>query len=299
MTFSNTNDSYGHRHLHDNCTFQCRKMLGGTFGVVLACITVLIFFVIGCVFAPSGSLDVKELLSLGLESGRTYADAVDDFNVFRMVSLVLLEARFVLSSTADYIGLGILLILGGITIVLFPLSQGWKKARKWWIERGKRANGDRKLQKSIIPGFTNRLKVYNHMEVYIISFCIAIWQLGAVVAYCLHNYCFMLKRFYEALAYVGLVEKTESNCFQRQALDPLTMVIGLGSFLLLLVSFITQMIDQHKKNKEKAGELLVEDRIPKEGGKIHLVQRVDPVEVIVKRTLEPFDVLYEEDEESS
>jgi len=307
LIYRQTNDplSFSNRsHEHEvnadpsrgTCTFQCRKMLGGTFGVVLAGITILIFFIIGCVLAPSGSLDVQELLSLGLESGRTYADAVDDFNVFRMVSLVLLKARFVLSSSVDYVGLGILLTLGVITIVLFPLSQGWKRARKWWNEREARASGERKLRKSIIPGFTNRLKVYHHMEVYIVSFCIAIWQLGAVVAYCLHNYCFMLKRFYEALAYIGLVEKTESNCFRRQALDPLTMIIGLGSFLLLLVSFITQIFDQLKKNKEKAGELLIEERQPKEGGKVHLVQRVEPVQVVVRRNLEPFDVLHEEDE---
>jgi len=281
-----------------------RNILGGTIGVILAGVSTFIIFIIGCSLAPSGSLDVKDVLSLGLESGRTYADAVDDFNVFRMISLVFLKARFVLSSTSDYVGLGILFFLGFITVILFPVMQGWKKFQEW---RNNSVDDDIMLsqqqqkvkKKAVIPGFTNRLKVYHHMEVYIISFCIANWQLGAVVAYALHNYCFLLQRFYESLAYVGLVDHTESNCFQHQAADPLTSVIFVGSFSLLLASFIMQMLAQYKKNKKHAGEFLEEDYNNDRGREGKIVENLESQAfdvVVMKKNFEPSYAIIEENE---
>ena len=235
-------------------------MMGGTVAVVFACVFVVILFIIGCTLTPSLSLDVDEVLSIALESGRTFADAVNEFSVFQVVSLVLLKTRFVLSSTADYVGLGILLSVAGLSMFMFPLLQGWKKFQEW---RANRKQGtplrNRLRRKSVIPGFTNRLKVWNHMEIFVISFCIASWQLCAVVAYVIHNYCDLLQRFYEALAYIGLVERTTSNCFGIQASDPLTLLILIGSFFLLLASFVMQMIGQYKKNKAHIEELLDEE----------------------------------------
>jgi hypothetical protein len=235
-------------------------MMGGTVAVLFSGVFVVILFIIGCTLAPSLSLDVDEVLSIALESGRTYADAVNEFNVFEVVSRVLLKTRFVLSSTADYVGLGILLSVALLSMVIFPVLQGWKKLREW---RASRKQGtpttlcDRLRRKSVIPGFTNRLKVWNHMEIFVISFCIASWQLCAVVAYVVHNYCDLLQRFYEALAYIGLVERTTSNCFGIQASDPLTLLILIGYFFLLLASFLMQMISQYKKNQAR-----IEERVP-------------------------------------
>lgn len=96
------------------------------------------------------------------------------------------------------------------------------------------------------------------MEVYVVSFCIASWQLGAVVAYIVHNYCDLLERFYEALGYVGLVERTSINCFRVQMADTFTLLMLIGSFFLMLTSFLMQMHTQYKKNKEHIEELLDE-----------------------------------------
>ena len=97
------------------------------------------------------------------------------------------------------------------------------------------------------------------MEVYVISFCIASWQLGAVVAYVIHNYCFLLQRLYESLGYAGLIERTESNCFRVQASAPFTLLIFIGSFFLLFASFLVQMYGQYKKNREYLEELMDEE----------------------------------------
>ena len=167
-------------------------------------------------------MDAEGMLSVALESGRTYADAVYDFNVFRVVSIMLLKSRFILQSTSDYVGLGILLGLAGVSVVAFPIMQGWKALQGWGIKRERGSMRSLRVTKfkAVIPGFTNCIKFWNHMEVFVISFCIASWQLGAAVSHLIHNYCDVLHQFYLGLAYVGLVERTTANCFRVQASDP-------------------------------------------------------------------------------
>ena len=238
-----------------------RRMMGGTVSAGLAVVTAIILFIIGCTLAPSLSTDAKGVLGVALESGRTFADAVNDFNLFRVVSVVLLKTRFVLQSTSDYVGLGILLGLAGISMVAFPIMQGWKALKEWRIKREGGSTTPLPVTKfkAVIPGFMNRLKVWNHMEVFVISFCIACWQLCAAVSYLIHNYCDLLRRLYEALGYIGLVERTTANCFPVQASDPFTLLLLIGSFFLLLVSFILQAYEQFKTNRKHVEELMEDE----------------------------------------
>jgi hypothetical protein len=77
--------------------------MGGTvLAVVFSGVIVMILFIIGCTLAHSLSSDVDEVLSSVVESGRTCADAIIKYNVFEVVSHILLKTRFVLSPTADY-----------------------------------------------------------------------------------------------------------------------------------------------------------------------------------------------------
>ena len=78
----------------------------------------------------------------------------------------------------------------------------------------------------------------------------------------IHNYCDLLERFYEALTFVGLAERTTNNCFGVQASDPLTLLLLIGSFFLLLTSFVLQILGQYKKNKAHIEELLDEESRP-------------------------------------
>ena len=97
-------------------------VLSGTVGAVLACFGVITLFIIGATLAPSISVDVKETLSIALESERTLKTAVMDFNVFSVIIVALLKSRFVLSSTSDYVGLCILtslVIIGGMVCLLY------------------------------------------------------------------------------------------------------------------------------------------------------------------------------------
>jgi hypothetical protein len=222
--------------------------MGGTVSVALAGLFVFILFIIGCAMAPSLSVDAKEILSVALESGRTYADAVNDFNVFRVVSLVLLKTRFVLSSTATMLDLASCSPWQGYQWLPFQLCRAGKGCEHGTTVA--RKSGLSPPNPNTCPSFLVSpiaSRFGNHMEIFVISFCIASWQLGAVFSYLLQNYCDMLHQLYDALGYVGLVEQTSSNCFSVQASDPFTLVMLIGSFIVLFASFIIQAHDQYKK----------------------------------------------------
>ena len=234
------------------------QVLAGTIGVSLAGITVVLLFIIAIILAPSVSLKVDNILSIALESGRTYEDFVNEFNVFRLISLVLLNARFVLNSKWDYVGLGISLFLAIVTSVLFPAIQAYTMLREWWKQR----KDSERYEKIIAPprlessiGFPYRLRALKHMEVYIISFVIASWQLAAVTVYVIHNYCVLMGSLFNALAYIGFVEKTSSQCFRVQASAASTMFIFVGSFVLLLAAFVFQARAQYLTNKREVDEM--------------------------------------------
>jgi putative exporter of polyketide antibiotics len=56
----------------------------GTVAVALSGgVVVVLLFIIGCTVALSRSLDVDEVLSTVVASGRTYADALNDFPSLR------------------------------------------------------------------------------------------------------------------------------------------------------------------------------------------------------------------------
>lgn len=226
------------------------KCLRGSVAVTLAAVTILILLIIGFILAPSSSLEVNRAIGIALESGNTFAQAVERFNVFRVVCLVLLETRVVLQSTEDYVGLGILLGLIILTALGFTIMQIYNFVVRILDHLNHRNYEclDAKQETCTI----NRLKAWEHMEVYIIAFVFASWQLGAITAYVIHNYCDILKNLYDALSYIGLLEETNANCFASQASAPTTLGILIGSFSILFVSFLVQAITQFKENKASA-----------------------------------------------
>jgi len=234
-----------------------RGVLRGTIGVVFAIIAGVTLLIIGTTLAPSATIDMKRVLGIALDSGRTYEQTVSDFNVFRTICTVLLETRFVLDNTEDYVGLGILIFLVILTSVAFPAIQAAAKFRTWLRERRNPSSQRRehKSTKKSIPGFFNRLKAYECMEIYITAFCLASWQLGAVVAYVIHLYCENMARLFDALSYVGIVERTSAQCFEIQVTASSTVVIVTSSFILLVISFVMQAYSQYKENKLMMEEL--------------------------------------------
>jgi len=98
------------------------------------------------------------------------------------------------------------------------------------------------------------------MEMYVVAFVLASWQLAAVSQYAIHTYCeTVLGQIYDTMIYIGLAERTSTQCFQDQATYPSFIISILGGFLILLLSFIFQAAVQYRKNKAFAKRIAETD----------------------------------------
>eukprot|EP00977_Amphora_coffeiformis_P008138 scaffold1819_cov160-Amphora_coffeaeformis.AAC.8 len=109
----------------------------------------------------------------------------------------------------------------------------------------------------LLPAY--RMRAWRHLEVYVLAFVVAIWQLGAVAAYAIHQYCTILEMSFDALVFLGLVEDTATQCFREQASSPSVLLILASAFATLMVSFFFEAIGQYKRFMAKAEKEIKED----------------------------------------
>jgi hypothetical protein len=237
----------------------------GYWGVVFGFVAIVLIFAIGCIFAPAIAFDLSSIAGLAVESGKTFEEAVSEYGVFIVVSGILVEAKFVLASKVDYIGLGLLLAAVGISISLMFIIQTYHFVKHKLLERRKRhENPDGPCyghEGCGLPLYF-RLFKWNHMEIFLISFAIGVWQLGSIASYAMYLYCDIMTRVYDVLTFLGIAEASTSQCFNDQASNGGNLIIILGSFLILLVSFFFEARSQHKKNIENCMKYVDDDDVP-------------------------------------
>ena len=223
----------------------------GYWGAILGLITIVLIFTIGCIFAPAIAFDLTAIGGLAIESEKTFEDAISEYGVFVVVSGILVRARFVLDSKVDYIGLGLLLAAVGISMSLIFIIQSYQFIKRKIHERRKRRHhldGPSYGHKGCGLPFYFRLFKWNHMEIYLISFAIGIFQLGSIVSYSIYMYCDIMTRIYDILTLLGIAEASTAQCFDEQASNLGNLIIILGSFLILLIAFYFEASSQYKKN---------------------------------------------------
>ncbi|KAL7549677.1 hypothetical protein ACHAWF_012940, partial [Thalassiosira exigua] len=214
----------------------------GIIGVYFGAVTVLIVFIIGAIFAPSISLDASSAAALVIESDLTVEEVVQNYGVFLVASGVLLKARFVFDDTSNYIGFGLLLFAAIASICGVFIVRIYK-----YIKRRMKEKRSAHSPTPSLPVYT-RLTRWRYIEIYVISLAVGIWQLGAICSYCIHVYCEILNRMFSTMAFIGLAEEMPAQCYDIQASSSDNLGIIMGSFFVLLVSFILQAYSQYKKN---------------------------------------------------
>jgi len=238
----------------------------GHLGAILAGITILIVFIIGLVFVPAIAFDISTIGGITLESELTYEETVSEYGVFLVMSGILLKARFVLKTKADYIGLGLLLLAAGISVASVFIIKSYHFIRQKMQERRDRRNFLNQKpsyghQGCGLPSYF-RLHKWNYMEIYFISFCIGVWQLGSILSYSIHLYCSILAGIFDILTSIGIVEPTEAQCNRVQAKLVGNLVITIGSCIMLLAVFFLQAWSQYKKNLVHASKYIDDKDIP-------------------------------------
>jgi hypothetical protein len=234
----------------------------GTIGVICGAFTIFVVFVIGCVLAPAISLDTTSFAGIATESGMTYEELVSKFGVFLVMSSILVRVSFVLDTKADYIGLGFLLLVGLVSVACVFFLQAYQ-----FIKRKLRQRRDgRKM-----PLFGHRgcglpfylgLYKFRHMEIFLISVAVGVWQLGSACSYAIYIYCEVLRQLFTVMEILGLVDESSAQCSRIQASLPENLCILGGSVTLLLAAFGFQAASQYKKNILDALRFVDDDDVP-------------------------------------
>jgi hypothetical protein len=238
----------------------------GYWGAVLAFIAIVLIFAIGCIFAPAIAFDLGAISGLAMESGKTFEEAVSEYGVFVVVSGILVRANFVLDSQVDYIGLGLLLFAVGISMSLIFIIKAIYFIKRKLRERLKRRThpeGPSYGHEGCGLPFYFRLFQWHHMEIYLISFAIGVWQLGAIASYSMYAYCDIMTQVYDGLTFLGIAEPSTTSCFNDQATNGGNLIIIFGSLLILSISFFFEARTQYKKNIDDCMKNVDERDVPR------------------------------------
>lgn len=238
----------------------------GHLGAILGGITILLVAIIGLAFAPAIALDISTVGAIAVESDATFEEAVSEYGVFLVISGILLKARFVLNTRADYIGLGLLLIAAGISVGFMFIVRSYHFIKKKIQKR--RERHDEFNQKPSFGhegcGLPNYFRLYKwrYMEIHFISLCIGVWQLGSITSYSIHLYCNILTGIFDILESIGITDSSEAQCNRIQSSLPGNLFIIIGSFMILLAVFYLQACWQYKNNQSYASKYVDDEDIP-------------------------------------
>ena len=237
----------------------------GTIGVIFGFVTVLSVFIIGCIFAPSISLDASEFAGQVVESGMTYEQAVSQYGAFLVFSSILVKARFVLNTRSDYVGLGFLLAVFITSLAMVFIVHSYLFVKRKLKERrdGKKPKGPQYGHRGCGLPFYLRQYKWKYMEIYLIAIAIGIWQLGSISSYGIHLYCDVMRRIYDVLAFAGLVEDSSAQCTLIQTVLPGNIILLMLSLGTLVIVFIFQIKAQYKNNISNALRWIDDKDVPR------------------------------------
>ena len=237
-----------------------RRLLMSTFGIYLGIFVALIVLLIGLIFVPKVSIDLSAILSLFLESGTTYKEAISAYGVYSFICAILLQARLLLESSMDYIALGCLLLIGLIATIWLGVvntirylrdirKEGWRRIYPLFFEKDEEVLH--------LPAYL-RLYAYKYFTVYVVAYVIGIFQLGTVTIYAIHYFCSILDNIYGALTFVGIIPATSGQCWEAQTSHVHNSVVFFGCFLYLTYMFIVQLTYQYRLNVRHASDMIAQ-----------------------------------------
>jgi len=197
--------------------------------------------VVGCVL-PSFNIELFGLVGLLVESGNRFEEAATDYSVFGLTKMIMGQAR-VLGRAGDYIGLGTLASLLVVTVFIVPLAQVASLFASWFLPMSRKTRERNEL-------FNEVLSAWQYMEVYVMSIVITAWQISGVSEFMINAYCGKLQRTFTSLAFYGVLEAEDAQCFQVGAtVEAASWLLVAASVLLFFVSkFVVSAARQKKQD---------------------------------------------------
>jgi len=197
--------------------------------LIASLLSLVVLVVVGCSL-PSFSMDILGLVGIAVESGNEFEQqAKTYYSVFDLASMIVDQGRY-LESASDLVGLATLASLLVITVFIIPLALTASLAVQWFVPMTK-------TQQSKNTVLSEVLSAWQYMEVYVLSIIIAAWQLGGVSEFMLNNYCGELKDTFTNLAYFGIIDDDDAQCFKVDAsVEAASWVLVAASIVLCVVN---------------------------------------------------------------
>ncbi|KAL7530846.1 hypothetical protein ACHAXR_010146, partial [Thalassiosira sp. AJA248-18] len=193
-----------------------------------ALLSLMLLVICGCAL-PSFGIDVVGLVGLAVESGNQFEQAKVFYSVFGLASMIMDQARY-LNTASDLVGLGTLASLLVITVFLVPLAQAASLLAQWFAPMTKKQH----MRNAVL---NEMLSAWQYMEVYVLSIIIAAWQLGGVSEYMINAYCDPLKETFNSLAYYGILDENDAQCFRVDAtVEAASWVLVAASLILCILN---------------------------------------------------------------
>jgi len=219
--------------------------------IATACVTLTILLTIGCII-PSFSVEILGVVGILIESGQQFQQAISRHSVISIVRLIMEEAHY-LGSIWDYLGLGTFSFLLVSTVLLVPIAQAICLVRQWFSPMNKK-------QRWRLSVTIESLQAWQYVEVYLLAILVAAWQLGPVSEFMINTYCESLSGTLSLLAYYGIIEANDAQCFRvSTGVESGTYILVVGAALLALMNtFVMKAVRQYEREQSAVVALLQE-----------------------------------------
>jgi len=209
--------------------------------LIASFLSLVVLVVVGCSL-PSFSMDILGLLGLAVESGNEFEQAKTYYSVFDLASMIVEQGRY-LETASDLVGLATLASLLVITVFIIPLALTTSLAVQWFVPMTK-------TQRTKNTVLSEVLSAWQYIEVYVLSIIIAAWQLAGVSEFMLNDYCGELKDTFTNLAYFGIIDDEDAQCFKVDAsVEAASWVLVVASIVLCLVNHFIRTAS-HQKTRD-------------------------------------------------
>ena len=217
--------------------------------IILGGIVVTALIIVGCSLS-SFSLEIMGIIGIAVESGQDFLQAKTYHNLFSLAGVIMEQARF-LDTGRYYLGLGTLACLLIATALFVPIVQVWVLVRQWLAPLSKR--GRQRIHVAI-----ECLSAWQYAEVYIVSLIITSWQIGSVSDFMVNAYCGDLSTTLTSMAYYGIIDPTDAQCFRVEAqVEQGMYVLIIGAIILALINnLIAKAAQQRDEEETKMQRLL-------------------------------------------
>ena len=258
--------------------------------IILGAIVVTALIIVGCSL-NSFSLEIMGIIGIAVEFGQDFLQAKTYHNLFSLAGVIMEQARF-LDTGRYYLGLGTLACLLIATTLFVPIVQVWVLVRQWLAPLSKR--GRQRIHVAI-----ECLSAWQYAEVYIVSLIITSWQIGSVSDFMVNAYCGDLSTTLSSMAYYGIIDPTDAQCFRVEAqVEQGMYVLIVGAIILALINNLIAKAAQQRDEEETEIQRLL--AATDSGNEIGLAQlRLQPQDSMRMRSSESSEDAFTDQDEKA